>query len=53
MFKIHIVNDITKANLLNKVNDDVYDMFKIYLHTKFHVPALNISHCLSLANFKN
>jgi hypothetical protein len=38
--KDYIVNAITKANVLNK---DVYDMFKNYLHTKFHVPAFNIS----------
>jgi hypothetical protein len=37
------VKAITKANLLNKVNDHVYDTFKIYLHNQFHVPAPNIS----------
>jgi hypothetical protein len=37
------VNAITKANVLNKVHDDVHDMLKIYLHIKFHVPAFNIS----------
>jgi hypothetical protein len=41
--KVCTVNTITKANVLNKVHDDVYDMLKIYLHTKFHVPAFNIS----------
>jgi hypothetical protein len=39
----YIVNAITKANVLSKVNNDVYDMFKIYLNTIFHVPAFNIS----------
>jgi hypothetical protein len=38
-----IVNAITKANVLNKVNDEAYDMLKIYLNTKFHVPTFNIS----------
>jgi hypothetical protein len=43
IMKVYRVNAITKANVLNKVNDEVYDMFKIYLHTKFHVAAFNIS----------
>jgi hypothetical protein len=43
IMKDYTVNVITKANVLNKVNDDVYDMFKIYLHTKFHDPAFNNS----------
>jgi hypothetical protein len=43
IMKDYVVNAITKANVLNKVNDEVYDMFKIYLHIKFHVPAFNIS----------
>jgi hypothetical protein len=38
----YIVNAITKANVLNKVNNDVYVMFKIYLNTKFHVTASDI-----------
>jgi hypothetical protein len=37
------VNAIRKANVLNKVNNDVYDMFKIYLNTNFHVPTFSIS----------
>jgi hypothetical protein len=41
--KDYIVSAITKAYVLNKVNDDVYDTLKIYLHTKFHVPEFNIS----------
>jgi hypothetical protein len=43
--KVYMVNAIKKANILNKVNDDIhiYDMFKIFLHTKFHMPAFNIS----------
>jgi hypothetical protein len=43
IMKYYTVNALTKANVLNEVNDDVHDMFKIYLHTKFHVPAFNIS----------
>jgi hypothetical protein len=41
--KDYTVNAITKANVQNKLNDDVYDMFKIYLHIKFHVPAFSTS----------
>jgi hypothetical protein len=41
--KDYTVRAITKVNILNKIYDHVYDMFKIYLHTKFHVPAGNIS----------
>jgi rRNA-processing protein FCF1 len=38
-----MVNAIAKANVLNEVNGEAYDMFKIYLRTNFHVPAFNIS----------
>jgi hypothetical protein len=50
IMKDYVVKAITKANVLNKVNDHVYDTFKIYLHNKFHVPAFNIS--LSLTNIE-
>jgi hypothetical protein len=43
IMKDYIVNAFTEANVLNKENDEAYDMLKIYLHTKFHVPTFNIS----------
>jgi hypothetical protein len=41
--KYYIVNAITKANVLNKVNNDVYDMLKIFLNTNLYILAFNIS----------
>jgi hypothetical protein len=43
IMKDYIFNAITNANVLNKINVYIYDMFKNYLHTRFHVPAFNIS----------
>jgi hypothetical protein len=41
--KDYIFNAIRKENILNKVNGDEVDMFKICLHTKLHMPTFNIS----------
>jgi hypothetical protein len=43
IMKDYTVNAITKANVLNKVNDEAYDMLKIYINTEFHVPTFHIS----------
>jgi hypothetical protein len=41
--KGYIVNAITKANVLNKLNDEAYDMLKISISTEFHEPTFHIS----------
>jgi hypothetical protein len=50
IMKDYTVNAITKTNILNKVNDDVYDMFTS-IPNCMRLPS--IFHCLSLTKFKN
>jgi hypothetical protein len=43
IMKDYIFIAIRKANILNKVNDDIVDTFKIYLHKTFYMLNFNIS----------